>query len=358
MHPSSNEPQQPRQPHDEYHDLNGVPPKDRAAEWERILSTSLLPMSIRLPEKNPEAFKGSVTRQWLGDLALVECTTDAFSGYRGISRINAADDEFVMILMDVTGYEWVRQRDTTVQVRPGGGVALSSALDLSFDVPMPYRKRCLVIPASTLAESGALAPLRGCIELPPESPAVTLLSAYLATLSQVLRAMPAVQRTAARNAALELVQGALRPGTAVDGAGVTPALRASMHDWINRHLLEPGLTPAALAAAYCVSERTVYRIFSAGGSTFGAVVRARRLARARNELLLGNQTVSDLATRWGFADSSHFSRSFKKTFGYAPTDYRARSRASGEPEEPLAHKGHTASSRLLEGNPDIADRQE
>jgi AraC family transcriptional activator of tynA and feaB len=71
------------------------------------------------------------------------------------------------------------------------------------------------------------------------------------------------------------------PHRSLDGA---PALRASIERYIDRHLLNGAVTPAALAAAHWVSVRTVKRVFSATGQTVGEVVRARRLARARDQI--------------------------------------------------------------------------
>jgi AraC-like DNA-binding protein len=71
-----------------------------------------------------------------------------------------------------------------------------------------------------------------------------------------------------------------------------------------------------------VSIRTVNRVFSATGQTVGEVVRARRLARARAEVTASDRPISEIAHRWGFSDTSHFSRTFKAHYGYSPTDYR------------------------------------
>jgi AraC family transcriptional regulator, positive regulator of tynA and feaB len=36
-----------------------------------------------------------------------------------------------------------------------------------------------------------------------------------------------------------------------------------------------------------------------------------------------------IAHRWGFSDTSHFSRTFKAHYGYSPTDYRNTHRCDG-----------------------------
>ena len=124
-------------------------------------------------------------------------------------------------------------------------------------------------------------------------------------------------------AALELFIGALRSDSDVCSAQIVrPALRASIERYIDRHLLTGAVTPAALAAAHWVSIRTVNRVFSATGQTVGEVVRVRRPARARADVTESDQPISNIAQRWGFSDTSHFSRTFKAHYGCSPTDYR------------------------------------
>ena len=91
-----------------------------------------------------------------------------------------------------------------------------------------------------------------------------------------------------------------------------------MDRYIERHLLDGAITPQRIAAAHGVSVRTVNRVFNATGQTVGEVIRVRRLARAREELTESDRPVSAIAHRWGFSDSSHFSRSFKAHYGTSP----------------------------------------
>ena len=90
-----------------------------------------------------------------------------------------------------------------------------------------------------------------------------------------------------------------------------------MDRFIERHLLDDALTPAAIATAHGVSIRTVNRVFSATGQTVGEAVRVRRLAR-REDLTRSDRPISMIAHRWGFSDTSHFSRTFKAHYGSSP----------------------------------------
>jgi len=59
----------------------------------------------------------------------------------------------------------------------------------------------------------------------------------------------------------------------------------------------------------------------------GDHIRERRFERCRTELadpLHAREHITEIALRWGFNDMPHFSRAFRRRFGTAPRDYRAR----------------------------------
>ncbi len=64
-----------------------------------------------------------------------------------------------------------------------------------------------------------------------------------------------------------------------------------------------------------------------GGDTVAAAIRRFRLDRCREELEDRRQrarSITEIAFRWGFNDSAHFSRVFKARFGMSPRAVRRR----------------------------------
>ncbi|MCS7482874.1 helix-turn-helix domain-containing protein [Umezawaea endophytica] len=110
-----------------------------------------------------------------------------------------------------------------------------------------------------------------------------------------------------------------------------PALAQAAKGIANSRLADPELSPAMLARELKISVRTLQRAFAATGESVNTYVRHRRLDEARRALstLSGHSRVSEVAAHWQFADSSHFTREFKKRFGRTPTDY-ARSTEPAE----------------------------
>ncbi|MBV8365541.1 MAG: helix-turn-helix transcriptional regulator [Candidatus Eremiobacteraeota bacterium] len=60
------------------------------------------------------------------------------------------------------------------------------------------------------------------------------------------------------------------------------------------------------------------------GCTIGEYVRERRVDYARRQLELSQLTLSEIAVAAGFADQSHFAKTFKRIAGLNPAEYRAR----------------------------------
>ncbi|MGW2939174.1 helix-turn-helix transcriptional regulator [Streptomyces sp. NPDC001156] len=312
--------------------VDGLVPHGRRDAWERHLSELVVPMSIRISESDLPQFRGRLRRRWLGDLALVDCRVRAHAGQRRSASREAASDGFVTLVLAVAGCEDVAVGSRRHRIKPGGGVALGEEASFNFQVPGSYRKRILLVPADALREVGEPLTGSGMVLLPPTSATVMLLNRYLESVESMIPALPPGGIEAARNATLDLVAGALQGGGESADLGASrysPALKIAMDRWIERHLVDPHLSPEALAAAHSVSTRTVHRMFASSGGTFREAVRSRRLAAACEDLTTTDLAVAAIAARWGFADASHFTRTFRSAYGQAPSAYRAERATTG-----------------------------
>ena len=71
-------------------------------------------------------------------------------------------------------------------------------------------------------------------------------------------------------------------------------------------------------------------------------IRAARLDRCRRDLVdpaLADQTILEIASRWGLTGPQHFSRLFRATYGCSPSDYRRGAGRSPHPALQGAHGG-------------------
>lgn len=94
---------------------------------------------------------------------------------------------------------------------------------------------------------------------------------------------------------------------------------------VEEGLADFGLTPDVVARRAGLSARYINTLFNDEGSSLMRYVWKRRLENCRKDMrdprCLGDH-LSDIAFRWGFSDTSHFSRAFKREFGCSPRDDR------------------------------------
>jgi AraC-like DNA-binding protein len=102
-----------------------------------------------------------------------------------------------------------------------------------------------------------------------------------------------------------------------------PGFPASAKAFIDTHLDDPGLSPAAVAAALHVSRRTLYRSFALESETVASYIRTARLRRVKTELeaARGAVSIGDVAGRWGFTNRGQFAKLFQSQFGSMPSEY-------------------------------------
>jgi acetamidase/formamidase/AraC-like DNA-binding protein len=94
---------------------------------------------------------------------------------------------------------------------------------------------------------------------------------------------------------------------------------------IERRLDDPELAPARVAQTEGISERYLQKLFEGVGDNFTRYVRERRLQRAWADLsnpAEAHRSISEIAYRYGFGDSAHFSRTFRHRFGLSPREFR------------------------------------
>lgn len=93
-------------------------------------------------------------------------------------------------------------------------------------------------------------------------------------------------------------------------------------EFIHEHLGEE-LALGAIAAAAGLHPSALSRSFRREtGETVGGYIRHQRIRAATEKLLRTELTLSDISSHLGFADPSHFARTFRQITGLAPREFR------------------------------------
>lgn len=191
--------------------------------------------------------------------------------------------------------------------------------DFSFLVAM-FPKRTLALPDGVAGDLAAL-PIRG------DTGVGAVLASYLRTMNDNLPLLHSQAAAGLSRTFLDLLSTLIGEVLEVDtdGRAARTAVLMRVLSYIDDHLGDPALDPAAIAAANYLSVRHLYNLFSATGTTVAQWVKQRRLDRARSDLadpLRAAETVAAISERWGFEDAGYFSRVFKQSFGQTPGEWR------------------------------------
>lgn len=288
------------------------------ANWEVRRSSDAIPIST------------SVMPCSLGDIRLIGLSGEPFHAVRGRTEIANDDEEFLGVLYQRSGSTFCKAGDNTIHVEAGDVTIWRCDKPAEFTMPGRYDKLCMMIPVSRFESVLHDATSYDGLHLTAKDPLAVLLGSYLSTLSQEIIASPEITYTGTVDVTLELLAAAFRANRSKDDQTPRKKLQDRILRYIETRLKDDTMTPTTIAEASGISVRYLYILFSEQGLTVAGWIRERRLARCRAELedLHGTKTVAEIAYKWGFSDSAHFSRLFKSVFGVSPTIYRAAKRTN------------------------------
>jgi AraC-like DNA-binding protein len=106
-------------------------------------------------------------------------------------------------------------------------------------------------------------------------------------------------------------------------APVNAVLVGRVERLVESMLDDPHLSVQHVCATLGVSRSRLYRLFATHGGV-AQYIQSRRLEKIRAALLdpRDGRRISDLAYGYGFVSAAHFSRCFRRQFGYSPSEAR------------------------------------
>ncbi|WP_216897095.1 helix-turn-helix domain-containing protein [Nocardia alni] len=236
------------------------------------------------------------------------------------------DDRIVLHMVRRGGWRFIGP-DHTVTVPAGQFLVRRPDSSRRFQAAPRTQTRIIALPAAYFRPGIGDRDMVG----PSDSAEVRLLVAHTRMVEAMLDDLAPEGVRAARAALVELARGVLTRSIDADEPLLAPALIQAARDVVESLLTHPDLSPPVVARELNVSVRTLHRAFAGTPESVTGYIRRRRLERARLELA-AHDSVSEIAARWQFTDSSHFARAFRNRYGQTPTQFARSIQA-----EPDAH---------------------
>ena len=279
------------------------------------------------PSAKPEA---TSQERRLAGVTVLEQTLPLCKGYREGKPATENEPGRVAVVFIAEGREWGASGGHSVLLEPGSLAIWHTSQSLGFQVVEPLRKFTFLFDEAELAASLPRSPELCCGVVKRESPLGPLLDGYFRGLIGELDTLPSRYHESAIAMTREIVAKALRAEQAAVALGPGEVLFARIVEHIERSLHDSTMSPETLAAAHGISLRYLHLLFSRHDLQVASWIRQRRLERCREALGTDPEPVNitNIALKWGFNDSSHFSRLFSKAFGVSPKVYRRLCRAA------------------------------
>jgi len=303
-----------------------VPVSDRLDAWLSNAKQICGDCRFHFPKQIP--FHGSIVRRVLGGQAFTRfaSTPVSFAKFPVVSE--GAEDPGCILITQLEGIRRYCQNGSVALLTPGDTTLIDAGRPWTSDCSDNCARLYLRAPRWFVQDRLRI----GLLPVLPRIQARYGLGATLFRLATSMYAeaesMSAEEGTFAIEAYLDIFSGCVtRPESAPTKLDHCAQLRPRVEHFIEKHLSEPLLSPAIIAAAAGISVRHLHRIIAGTGCTVAGWIRERRLERCRTDLAdpgLRERSITDIAFYWGFSDSAHFSHCFRQEFGVYPREFRGK----------------------------------
>jgi AraC family transcriptional regulator, positive regulator of tynA and feaB len=302
-----------------------VPVADRLDAW--LCNAKQVCGDCRFHFPRRFSFHGSIERRTLAGLELTRFSSTPVSFAKFPLTTATAKDGACIVITQLEGVRRFCQAGAMAVLKPGDTTLVDSGRPWTSDCAGHCTRLYLRIPRWLVQDRLQMVSLPVLPRIPGTSGLGAVLFRLAASLFEEAEAMSVQEGVAAIEAYLDMLAGCVgSPVAASTKLDHYAELCSRVQQFIETHLPEPTLNPTEIAAAVGVCVRHLHRLFAAKGCTVAEWIRERRLERCRTDLSdprLCERNITDIAFFWGFNDSAHFSRCFKKEFGVSPREFRS-----------------------------------
>ncbi|MEE3850250.1 AraC family transcriptional regulator [Gordonia sp. LSe1-13] len=301
-------------------------PSDRVEATCVAMQEQSVPSTVEL--ENAEQVASRMDVWTYGDTRIFRAEMTGFRLVRTTNQIRSGPGEMLAIAVHENRIGKQEQFGTQRFARPNELMLmdLNSTYDYELKGKLPGASRCLHVPVEAVGLPHEV--IRTAADRLAASPIHKMVVAHINELTvraDALSVSGAAQTLGEAN--IDMVRTLLASAYDIDYArgAMAEMLLPRIRSYVRRHLSDPRLGPASVAAAHGISQRHLFKLCSTADFSLEQWIIAERLERARDELARPDMLalpISAIARRCGFANDSHFSRRFRLMYGLSPRTWR------------------------------------
>lgn len=240
-------------------------------------------------------------------------------------HLNSQDAYFVVML--VSGDYLLEQNGREVLLQPGDMTIYDATCPHRIHCPDEFTKLILSIPRAVLRDRVAGIDRCTALRIPGTKGIGFVASNFLRSSATHADQLQAHEFSTLSDHALDLLTLAVTSVRPVD-FNLSRSRSVSINGiktFIEQNLRDVNLDTSVITRHAGLSARYINDLFEDEGTSLMRYVWKRRLENCRKDMLnpvYAGHRLSDIAFRWGFNDTAHFSRAFKQQFGCSPREFR------------------------------------
>jgi AraC-like DNA-binding protein len=303
-------------------------PSKRYAAWQGAICDVYVHVDVNAEERSD--YHGFIREARFGPVTMTDVLVSEQRITRRERHIAKLDKDCYYVQMIQQGRVNVLQAGQTLLAHPGAGTIFSASEAYDLECIGKVRSLYLEIPRKEFSSRFS----ENCM---PVAATMTtgrglgrIAAEFCSTLASEGSHLEESVRTRLGDELMDVLALALDMGDKDDFCEDATARKArlrSVKAWIEERLADPDLSLEKIARSNGVSLRHLHYLFRLTDSSASEWILDRRLLRCHDALLrpeLRSLSVTEVAYRFGFRSSSHFSTVFRRRFGHSPSELRRR----------------------------------
>ena len=297
-----------------------VAPHERIEFWEAHSAEHLI--GLRCSTHDPQGLEATAMHYDLGAVQLTDISGNQHVIERTRAMLSTHPKNSIFACLLLEGNAFFFQHDSCTLLRPGDLIAYSTAEAYLYGFTSQKMRQIIV---ECDAEQPGLHLHRAIhVERAAAQNWPWVIELKSAVLDFVNAPLPAKVAALAQSCVTSLHLLVTR-GLA-DAGGTEEWRLRQAQTYILANLARPELNMTEVASAQQISVRHLHRLFQASDVSPAEWMWQQRVLQAQREIGASGSrkivSISDLAYRLGFSNSSHFARLFRKQFQLSPTEYK------------------------------------
>jgi AraC family transcriptional activator of tynA and feaB len=310
---------------------SGLAPKQQIQCWTDALTDLCGHFDVDPLEAS--SFEGRINYTTVSKLKLCQIEASQHRIAHTISRARLSEHPYVKILFQTHGISYFEQNGRHIEVMPGDCLAYDVSCPHTIVSPAQTRHEVVIVPKELLQERGfRLAKMSAC-KLSARTGTGRIAHDFVHAVFDEATKLSPNNAVSVADSLIDLLLLPLREADTMFDRGGPEAMYIRAQAFIREHLRDPDLCIDQISAALGCTKRYLHMLFSDRGMTVSDYIWQTRLQNCRHELeTQAGKTITDVAFSWGFSSSSHFSRVFRKYFGFVPSAIHKAQHAALSPD--------------------------